>query len=377
MHWTFFFMYALVILLGIRILWHLLSLLLWRHAPRPAEGHDLPGVSVVVAAHNELLNLRELLPLLLEQDYPLFEVIIVDDRSWDDSYEFLYHLRARHPQLHIVRIEQTPEHITHKKFAITMGVKAARYDIVLLTDADCRPLSKQWIRYMAAPFIAKEQTQIVLGASLYEQRPGFLNALIRYETLYTLWQYATAALIGLPYMGVGRNLAYRRSFFLKHRGFGPHQRLVSGDDDLFVNRLATAKNTALCVHAKAITVSRPKVRWREWWRQKRRHLSVGKYYKAGHRLLLALLFLSQLAFYVALGWVAGHIQGIVSFGILQWIAAEVALLLVLHPLCMFLLAKKLRASIPILLLPFLELSYLLYIGIIGLWALLTKVEKWN
>lgn len=377
MQWTFFFMYALVILLGVRILWHLLSLLLFRHSPRPAEGDNLPGVSVIVAAHNELLNLRELLPVLLEQDYPLFEVIVVDDRSWDESYEYLYHLRAEHPRLRVVRIEQTPEHITHKKFAITMGVKAAQYDIVLLTDADCRPVSKHWIRYMAAPLITQEQRQFVLGASLYEQHPGFLNALIRYETLYTLWQYATAALIGMPYMGVGRNLAYRRSFFLKNKGFGPHQRLVSGDDDLLVNRLATAKNTALCLHADAITVSRPKRRWREWWRQKRRHLSVGKYYKLRDRALLGLLFLSHVSFYVAVLWVLGHMQGISSFGVLQLMAVETALLLVLHPLCMFLLAKKLRASVPILLLPFLELSYLLYIGIIGLWALLTKVEKWN
>jgi cellulose synthase/poly-beta-1,6-N-acetylglucosamine synthase-like glycosyltransferase len=305
------------------------------------------------------------------------EVIVVDDRSWDDSYEYLYYLQAEHPQLRVVRVEQTPEHITHKKFAITMGVKAARYDIVLLTDADCRPVSKQWVRYMVAPFIRKAKRQFVLGASLYEQRSGFLNALIRYETLYTLWQYATAALLGMPYMGVGRNLAYRRSFFLKNKGFGPHQRLVSGDDDLLVNRLATAKNTALCLHANAITISKPKQRWRDWWRQKRRHLSVGKYYKLQDRALLALIFLSHVSFYVALVWVMMHMRGVASFGILQLIALEVVLLLVLHPLCIFLLAKKLRSPLPILLLPFLDLSYLLYISVIGLWALLTKVEKWN
>jgi len=377
MHWTFYFMYALASLLGIGILWHLLSLWLVRHRSRPAEGDELPGVSVIVAAHNELLNLRELLPLLLAQDYPLLEVIVVDDRSWDDSYEYLYYLQAEHPQLRVVRVEQTPEHITHKKFAITMGVKAARYDIVLLTDADCRPVSKQWVRYMVAPFIRKAKRQFVLGASLYEQRSGFLNALIRYETLYTLWQYATAALLGMPYMGVGRNLAYRRSFFLENKGFGPHQRLVSGDDDLLVNRLATAQNTALCLHADAITISKPKQRWRDWWHQKRRHLSVGKHYKLQDRALLALLFLSHVSFYVALVWVMMHMRGVASFGILQLIALEVVLLLVLHPLCIFLLAKKLRSPLPILLLPFLDLSYLLYISVIGLWALLTKVEKWN
>jgi cellulose synthase/poly-beta-1,6-N-acetylglucosamine synthase-like glycosyltransferase len=153
--------------------------------------------------------------------------------------------------------------------------------------------------------------------------------------------------------------------------------LVSGDDDLLVNRLATAKNTALCLHADAITISKPKQRWRDWWRQKRRHLSVGKYYKLQDRALLALLFLSHVSFYVALVWVMMHMRGVTSFGILQLIALEVVLLLVLHPLCIFLLAKKLRSPLPILLLPFLDLSYLLYISVIGLWALLTKVEKWN
>lgn len=257
-----------------------------------------------------------------------------------------------------------------------MGIKAAKHDIVLLTDADCRPASKNWIRHMAAPFM-QQRVQIVLGASLYTSMRGILNALIRFETLYTLLLYVTAARIGIPYMGVGRNLAYRRSFFLQNKGFNIHQRLLGGDDDLLVNRLARATNTKVCLHPEALTWSIPKRTWREWIRQKRRHLSVGKYYRVGHRLMLVWLWLSHVVYWGV--WVYLFMQGwhVVQQKLLILLSALNLCIFSLHMLAVSLLARRLRTRLSIIALPFLELFYLLYIGVIGLWALLTKVEKWN
>ena len=250
------------------------------------------GVSVIVCAWNELENLKELLPLLNNQNYKTFEVIIVDDRSWDKTYDYLLIECADYQKVRFLRIEKTPDHLSSKKYALTLGIKSAKYDIILLTDADCRPQSEFWVKEMAACMTSEKE--IVLGFSPYFKAKGFLNNLIRYETFITALQYFSFALVGVPYMGVGRNLMYRKSLFLKNKGFAKHTNIVGGDDDLFMNDVATHENTAICLNADAFIYSIPKTTWQTWYRQKRRHLSVSKRYKLHNKILLGGLASTQI-----------------------------------------------------------------------------------
>jgi glycosyltransferase involved in cell wall biosynthesis len=250
------------------------------------EGQSLtPPVSVIVCGHDEEQNIRELLPLLLTQDYPEFEVIVVEDRSNDGTYDYLLEMKG-HPRLKIVRVKFLPEHITGKKYAITLGVKAAAHDWILHTDADCRPDGPRWIRSMAAGMTTEKQ--FVIGYSPYFRESGFLNDVIRFEALVTGIQYMGLALLNSPYMGTGRNLAYRKSKFLSSKGFLNHQSVLGGDDDLFVNQHANRTNVAVSLGSDSLMHSVPKRTWRSYLHQKVRHLAVGKRYRLWDRLRLGL-----------------------------------------------------------------------------------------
>jgi len=251
------------------------------------DNQETPPVSVVICARNELANLRKLIPLLLEQDYPDFEIIIIDDRSDDPMYDFMLEQKSVHDKVKLVRINYTPEGMNPKKFALTMGIRSAKFQNLLFTDADCFPASDDWIRSMASHMLGKEE--IILAYAPYYKERGFLNLLIRYDTFYTAVQYFSFAMAGLPYMGVGRNLAYKKSLFMKLKGFNKHVPLTGGDDDLFVNRAASEDNVSICLNPRSYTYSIPKHSWFDWYRQKTRHLSVGKHYKSGHKWLLGLL----------------------------------------------------------------------------------------
>lgn len=252
---------------------------------------DKPSVSIIVAAWNELENLKELLPLLEAQEYPDFEIVVADDRSVDGTYDYLLFNEGGFKKVNFVRIESLPDHFTAKKYAVTMAIKKASKQVILLTDADCRPTSTHWVDYMVAQLTKGKD--IVLGFSPYQFADSRLNSLIRYETFQTALQYFSFALAKIPYMGVGRNLMYRRELFWVTNGFASHHGLLGGDDDLFINEASNKENVAICIYPDAHTISEPKKTWDEWLVQKRRHLSVGKKYKLGDKLRLGMLALSH------------------------------------------------------------------------------------
>lgn len=263
----------------------------------PSVAASTPGVSIIVCAWNELANLQELIPLLDAQQYPAFEIIVMNDRSGDGTRDWLEEVAGQFPRLRFFHIDREHEHVTPKKYALTIGIRKAVYDTVLLTDADCRPASDRWLAGMAA-HLADPVKEIVLGFSPYERRRGWLNRIIRYETLYTAVQYFSLSLTGNPYMGVGRNLMYRRDLFLANRGFYSHMRVLGGDDDLFLNEVATSRNVAVSLYPETFTESKPKETWETWRRQKRRHLSVGRYYRTRNKAWLGLLSLSHVLTWV-------------------------------------------------------------------------------
>jgi glycosyltransferase involved in cell wall biosynthesis len=251
-----------------------------------------PGVSIIVAASNELENLKALLPMLAAQNYPKFEILVADDRSSDGTYDYLLNNEEGIPFLSFVRILDLPGHFTAKKYAVTMAIKKSKYGVLLFTDADCRPSSENWLKNMVTQLSFGKE--IVLGFSKYSFENTKLNALIRYETFQTALQYLSFALVNAPYMGVGRNLMYDKALFWKNNGFASHHGLLSGDDDLFINEVATKSNVAICINEDSQTISTPKKTWQEWFNQKRRHLSVGKRYKIKDKINLGLLWFSQL-----------------------------------------------------------------------------------
>lgn len=255
-------------------------------------------VSVIICARDEAVNLASNLPGALSQTYPsTHEVIVVNHNSQDDTRYLLEEFKKTSKGLHIVNLEYEAKGIPGKKYPLSMGIREAKHEIMLLTDSDCIPVSEFWVEKMQDGYL--DGTQIVLGYSPYKKKQGILNKLIRFETFHSALQYLSYALAGQPYMGVGRNLSYKKELFLKNKGFSSINHVPGGDDDLFINKVATADNTKIVIDPESFTLSESKKTFREWVRQKTRHYTTGKYYKPRHKFLLTLYSISHILFYPA------------------------------------------------------------------------------
>ena len=254
-------------------------------------------VSIIICAKNEAAQLEAFLPNILEQEYPEYEVIVVNDGSDDGTEDILKLYQNKYSKLYVTTIPQSRNFGHNKKLAISIGLKAAKYDWVLLTDADCKPSSNQWIRTMQQKF--EEKTDFVIGYGGYIAKKGLLNKIIRYDTLTIAIQYFTFAMAKLPYMGVGRNLAYRKAIFFENNGFSAHLHLASGDDDLFVNENANKNNLQIVLDKNAFTFSLAESRFKAWFYQKKRHLTTAKHYKRKHKFTLGMEVFSRVLFYAS------------------------------------------------------------------------------
>jgi cellulose synthase/poly-beta-1,6-N-acetylglucosamine synthase-like glycosyltransferase len=326
-------------------------------------------VSVIISAKNEIKNLSQFLPSILKQNYPNFEVIVVNDGSWDDTSEYIEELMKSEPLLRLVDVKVDEKYQRGKKLALTLGIKAATHEWLLFTDADCQPLSENWIMEMSRGMA--DDKEIVLGYSKYQRRNSFLNLFIRWETFFTAMQYFSYSIIGRTYMGVGRNLAYRKSLFFKVKGFASHQHIMTGDDDLFVNETANKTNVAIIYSRDSFVQSQPKLTWGTWWQQKKRHFYSGKYYKKEDKRILGLFTVSQIFYYLSL-------TAALIFASKYWyiIIAIYAVRFIIQNIILFKSMKKLRITKIIgfaWLLDFLMIPYYLTVGITGL---LTKKIKW-
>lgn len=270
------------------------SLFCWAK-PKPTPEFTKP-ISVIICAKNEGKNLKRLIPLLFKQDYPNFELVVINDNSSDETLEVIESFLMLYPHIKLVDVKENEQFWGNKKYALTLGIKAASCEYLLFTDADCKPNSTHWISAMASQF--NHDKQIVIGYGGYKKSKTFLNKLIRYETLLTAIQYFGYAKAGVPYMGVGRNMAYTKSLFFEANGFIKHMKIKSGDDDLFINQMATKTNTAVCISQDSFTTSLPKTSFKEWINQKRRHVSTASFYKPIHKFLLGLFYTSQLLFWI-------------------------------------------------------------------------------
>jgi poly-beta-1,6-N-acetyl-D-glucosamine synthase len=290
--------YALIIAGAVHLFYYLFFFSRLAFYKQKDKSNNKPAVSVIICAKNELKNLRKYLPTVLEQAYPNYEVIVVDDCSWDESGEYLKEMKAQYPHLMVSTIREQDKYKHGKKFALTLGIKAAKNEVLLMTDADCMPADKNWISQMVAGY--DNETEIVIGYGAYLKEKGLLNSLVRFDTFFIAMQYLAFALNGRAYMGVGRNLSYRRSMFFTKKGFANHYHIFSGDDDLFVNENANGKNTRVELDKSSFTFSEAKKTFGEWIKQKARHGTTSRFYKSSDKFMLSLFVLSNITFYFLL-----------------------------------------------------------------------------
>lgn len=327
-------------------------------------------VSIVISARNEEKNLMEHIPAIMDQDHRQFEVVVVNDSSWDDTEAILKALHVRFPNMHIIQLDEEKQNMQGKKFALTLGIKAAKHEHILLTDADCVPLSNDWISRMVAS--VKDKNQLVLGFSGYKKHTGWLNKIIRFDTMMIGLHYLGFAKAGNPYMGVGRNMGYTKDLFFSVGGFKSHYSLSSGDDDLFVNQVANKKNTAVVIAPASQTLSEPKKNWKDWLMQKRRHLITAPLYKPQHKNALALWPISFLCMFVGFGGavVLKNAMFVVSGMLLLRYVIQIS---ILHAS-----SKRLGLHKDIVwLAPFLEIHLHLVNLFVYVTNLVRKPQKWN
>lgn len=277
------------------IYYALYSRLLFYKKKISASKHE--PVSIIICAKNEAEKLLQFLPTVLTQDYPDYEVVVVNDCSEDDTELVIEQLMKDHPRLRTTFIKKDEKFTHGKKLALSVGIKSAKNELLLLTDADCFPESNKWLENMVSNF--SDKTDIVVGYGGYIKGPGLLNKIIRFDTVFIAMQYLSFALSGMPYMGVGRNLAYRKSLYFNNKGFASHSHLKSGDDDLFVNEVGRRKNTKIEFGKDSYTRSTPEATFFDWIFQKKRHMTTGNYYRPFHKFVLILEPFTRALFYLS------------------------------------------------------------------------------
>lgn len=328
------------------------------------------AISVIICAKNESKNLKTFLPSIITQSYPDFEIVLINDASHDETLEVMHSFEKQHQNIKVVDVKGIEAFWGNKKYALTLGIKASKNDFLLFTDADCKPVSKFWIKEMSSHFTNK--SSIVLGYGGYSKiKKSFLNKLIRFETLITAVYYFSFAKLGLPYMGVGRNLAYNKKEFFNANGYINHIKVRSGDDDLFVNQVATNQNTVICFSKDSFTESIPKKSFKEWFKQKRRHVSTAKHYKLKHKSLLTLLFISNVFFWLL------AIALFISTYCWQIILSLFLLRIILQYIVIGVSSKKLNESDLLIYLPFLEVFLIIAQLTIFINNLISKPNHWK
>lgn len=338
------------------------------YKPKQETSDKLP-VSVVIVAHNEYHNLIKILEPILNQDYPDFEVVVVNHNSDDETHFYLKELEKKYSHFKPIQINQSLNFFSGKKFPLSIGIKSAQYDTLLLTNADCIIPSSNWISSMQQA--VQDKTQIVLGYGPYKSEDGFLNKLIRFDAFMAALHYLSFALLRIPYMGVGRNLTYSKSMFYQKKGFINHYQINSGDDDLFINQAANKTNTSICVEPESFTYSIPEKQLGSWLKRKKRQLSTSGLYKLKHRFFLMLYPVSLFIFYVL---------SVVLLSLNSWLIV-VLVLFVIRLISFMLIQKsalqKLKEQKLLLISPILELILYASQGLVMALNIFNKQNKWK
>jgi glycosyltransferase involved in cell wall biosynthesis len=326
-------------------------------------------ISVIVCAKNEVINLKKLVPLLLEQHYNHYELVLINDASNDETLRVMKKFKENDSRITVVNVQNNEAFWGNKKYALTLGIKAATHEQLLFTDADCIPASKNWIKEMSVLF--SESKSIVIGYGAYQSKKhSFVNLLVRFETLLSAIQYFSYAKLKAPYMAVGRNLAYTKSEFFRVNGFINHMQIRSGDDDLFIRDAATSSNTTIALAPNSFTFSEAPTSLKKWFRQKRRHVTTASHYKYKHQFFLGLFYSSKLLFFLLAPFVLAYKLDIIT-------GSLAVSYVVFTYLIVGFSAKKLKETSLLYFLPFLELFLVLFQFVIFITNSISKPTHWK
>ncbi|MFO7746079.1 MAG: glycosyltransferase [Psychroflexus sp.] len=324
-------------------------------------------VSIIICAKNEASNLSQNLIPVLEQDYPQFEVIVVDDKSTDSTSDIVQKFQKEFSNLKLLK--SIAEYSNSKRSALKQGIEASQHSTLLLTDADCRPISKNWISTMKAELSGSKSC--VLGYSPHIRQSSFLNLIIQFETLQTAGLYLAQAIDNKAYMSVGRNVMYTKELFLKSEKFDNEKDLTSGDDDLLIQNIEDKSNISVCLIPESFVLSKPKVSWSAWWKQKLRHYSTAAHYDTKSQLFLGTYHFSHLIF-----WIGFLILAFSKYSKTVLMIFVVSILI--KSLFMIAYMRVLKVSKEVLFLwPILEVSLLLLQLGLGIQGKLQKQKTWQ
>lgn len=335
---------------------------------KAVKNTNYPAVSVLISARNESDNLYENLPLILEQDYPNFEVIVINHQSVDDSSHILNAYAHQYKNLRVIEVERSQHLKPGKKLPLTLGIKGSKYEHLFFTDADCRPTSNQWLKSMAQYFT--DEKLIVLGYGPNITKSGFLNKLIRFDTTWVAINYFSMALAKMPYMGVGRNLAYTKTLFNSVNGYKSHYSITSGDDDLFIQETITKNNFAINLDPASFCYSEGSNNWGNWYMQKSRHFTTAGRYNVFKKVMLGIypftLLMLLISFVILLFDANFRLLTLSGFGFVVilkwWIQAR----------CF----KKLKEPGFIALLPLYDIGYAIFLPILYYTTDKKEIRKW-
>ena len=332
------------------------------HKPDSTIVEEKPGVSIVIAIKNGHKNFTAYLEEILKQDYPLFEIIIVDDHSGPGTLDAVQNLIPLHPQLKLIQSTTS----SGKKNALILGIQQATFPYILCTDADCFPQTSHWIEGMMR---YADRGTLVLGYSPYEKRKGFLNLWIRFETLITGMQYLSWAGLGKPYMGVGRNLLFPKEWFLKTQPLSDVLHIPYGDDDFIVQQASGQLKIIPSMDQQTFVVSQPETTWKAWWRQKHRHMSAGHHYQVSSWLKPGMLGMA----------LTGHwfIFPLIWHQMYPWLLICFLIALLFRWIRYATWTRKLGDRDTLLLYPLLEAAYALYLAVMGFFTLINRKKTWN
>jgi cellulose synthase/poly-beta-1,6-N-acetylglucosamine synthase-like glycosyltransferase len=330
---------------------------------------EQPPISIIIAARNDSDNLFTNLPLILEQDYPNFEVIVVNHQSIDESYHIINAYKMKYPHLRMIEVERSKHIGIGKKLPLTLGIKSALYEHLVFTDADCQPASNLWLQGMVDGFANNKQ--IVLGYGPYQEEPGLLNKVICFDTIFIAMNYFSFALSKMPYMGVGRNLAYTKTAFKSVSGFKSHYSISSGDDDLFVQEATQLNEYTIQLNPETHCYSTPKNTWKTWIEQKSRHYSTAGKYQVIKKVMLGIYPLSLLILWFS--FVTLLFDTEYRLFVSSIFVVVIAIKWVIQGRCF----AKLKGKKFLIYLPFLDFLYALWIPILYYTSEKPRISKWK
>lgn len=321
---------------------------------------DLPPVSVVLTARNDAAWLKENLVYLLEQEYPNFEVVVVDYLSHDDTPYVLNTLHDYYPHLKTVPFKEDVNLFQGKKYPLSIGIKSAKNDILVLADPDCTPKNLQWLRGIVQGYTKgkeksgkRQEVKIVLGYCGVKRTKTLLGCLQQYDTLDYGASYLGSALMGYPYTGSGRNLSYRRSFFFERGAFIRHYDVADGSDDLFVYQNADRQNTAICITPDACLTAEPKKTFAQWHEERRHRVATRNRHSIGSRLHEDMPSIANILFYACAAL-------LILRGTLPWIVVAIAVALkwIWQIVCFSRLTKRFDGGYVHLAAPIMEIYFI-------------------